>query len=72
VLQALLVGSGQLSTIFCLSLLHYDAQDVLKEVFPEYRPQLGQDGLVPDAVPAFTKHSDHFPSSIYLKVTGER
>jgi predicted O-methyltransferase YrrM len=61
-LQALLTNNNRLEILFSLSMLHYDAQDVLKTVFPEYRPAADVNGLSqPDAV-------GHFPSSIYLRV----
>lgn len=63
-LQALLTNNNRLEILFSLSMLHYDAQDVLKTVFPEYRPAPDVNGLSqPDTV-------GHFPSSIYLRVRG--
>lgn len=61
-LLALLVNNHQLSVLFCLSLLHYDAPAVLSDVFPEYRPQPADDGLCSQAA------TGHFPSSIYLRM----
>lgn len=60
-LLALLVNNRRLNVLFCLSLLHYDAPDVLRSVFPEYNPQPADDGLCGQAA------TGHFPSSIYLR-----
>ncbi len=67
-LLALISGNPSLTIQFCLSMLHYDRKDVLREVFPEYQPQEDQNGLIPDHVPAFTMQKKHFPASIYLRV----
>jgi predicted O-methyltransferase YrrM len=61
-LQALLTFNSKMSTWFCLSLLHYDAPDELREIFPEYRPQPSRDGLCEAGA------EGHFPCSIYLKI----
>jgi hypothetical protein len=66
VLQALLTNNDRLKILFSLSMLHYDAQDVMKDVFPEYSPAPDVNGL---NVPKPNK-SGHFPSSIYLRVCG--
>jgi hypothetical protein len=61
-LLALLVGNSQLSVLMCLSLLHYDAPEVLASVFPEYIHQPADSGLC-------SRTADgHFPSSIYLRI----
>lgn len=63
-LQALLTNNDRLEILFCLSMLHYDAQDVMKDVFPEYSPAPDVNGLnLPNT-------SGHFPSSIYLRARG--
>lgn len=61
-LQALLAHSGRYEILFSLSMLHYDAQDVMKQVFPEYRPAPDVNGLNE------ANASGHFPSSIYLRI----
>jgi predicted O-methyltransferase YrrM len=60
-LQALLTNNARLRIIFSLSMLHYDAPDVLKKVFPEYSPAPDSNGLAAADTPG------HFPSSIYLE-----
>jgi hypothetical protein len=60
-LQALLTYNSRLSILFCLSQLHYDAPEVLAEVFPEYVHQPADDGLTDRSAPG------HFPASIYLR-----
>jgi len=60
-LQALLTNNSRLSILFCLSQLHYDAPQILTDVFPEYVRQADADGL------ADPKAQGHFPASIYLQ-----
>jgi hypothetical protein len=67
-LHAYLIGNTNVQILFSLSMLHYEASEDLKAVFPEYVPQAGASGLwPPDAMP-FTTPSGHFPSSIYLRM----
>jgi hypothetical protein len=61
-LQTLLVNNDRLKPLLCLSLLHYDAPEALRAVFPEYNGSISADGLHAD------DPSTHYPSSIYLKV----
>ncbi len=66
-LRALLINSTRMKIIFSMSMLHYDRQDVLKRVFPEYIPAAEKDGLVLEGTPTFNSApTTHFPSSIYL------
>jgi predicted O-methyltransferase YrrM len=60
-LQALLVNNSRLKILFCLSLVHYKAPEVLSSVFPEYASQPAEDGLCTSTA------KGHFPSSIYLQ-----
>jgi predicted O-methyltransferase YrrM len=60
-LQAVMTNNSRLAIVFCLSQLHYDAPEILGEVFPEYRQQPASDGLTDLTTPG------HFPSSIYLR-----
>jgi predicted O-methyltransferase YrrM len=62
-LLALLTHNDHLSTIFCLSLLHYEAPGALASVFPEYRPQPAINGL------CGSEARGHFPSSLYLRTS---
>jgi Methyltransferase domain len=62
-LQTLLVNNSRLKILLCMSMLHYDAPDALKEAFPEYRRAHSDDGLYGN------DRSQHFPTSIYLEVT---
>ena len=52
--------------IFCLSLLHHERPDVLKEVFSEYEEFI--DGFVPAAVKGLRGARKHFPTSIYILI----
>ena len=65
-LHAYLIGNVDVEILFCLSQLHYDRPSVLSEVFPDYRPEMGVNGLR-----ASDEGNDrHFPSSIYLRTVG--
>jgi predicted O-methyltransferase YrrM len=67
-LHAFLIHNGKDRIVFCLSQLHYDRRDAIREVFPEYKPQQDENGLLPDAYDPFSNHEDHFPSSILLRI----
>lgn len=58
-LAALLTGNPHIKVLAALSMLHYDAPEVLKQVFPEYDRQPSQDGIS-------TAAGGHFPSSAWL------
>ncbi len=60
-LLALLTYNNRLSVLFCLSLLHYDAPELLTGVFPEHIPQPAENGLCESTA------AGYFPSSIYLR-----
>ena len=59
-LQALLVNNSKIEILFCMSHLHYEFSNVLKEIFPMYKPQSDVDGI------AINSDKGFFPSSIYL------
>ena len=59
-LQALLVNNSKIEILFCMSHLHYEFSNVLKEIFPMYEPQSDTDGIATNSNKGF------FPSSIYL------
>jgi hypothetical protein len=65
-LRAFLIHNSRARVLFCLSQLHYDRPEVLKEVFPEYVPALNQDGLEVASGPENVR--GHFPSSIFFEV----
>jgi hypothetical protein len=62
-LHAYLVDNARMGILFCLSQLHYDQPEALREIFPEYRPEPHENGLRTEP-PA----GRHFPSSLYLQV----
>jgi len=64
-LHAYLVGNTGMDIVFCLSQLHYDRPDGLRQVFPDYDPEPGNDGLRP----VTETGTRDFPSSIYLQTT---
>jgi len=61
-LRAFLIGNRRFQILFCMSQIHHDLPEALKQTFPEYRPELMCDGLWIDGL------RGHFPSSLYLKV----
>ena len=69
-LRAFLIGNSHAKIVMSLSMLHYDRQDALKEVFPEYDPQPDENGLNPPGTKPFEYPPGHFPSSLYLRIEG--
>jgi predicted O-methyltransferase YrrM len=67
-LRAFLIFNNKTRIIFCLSHLHYERKDVLREVFPEYNPQDDINGLRPEKYKPFDPIPEHFPSSIYIEM----
>lgn len=67
-LRAFLIFNQRAKILICLSLLHYERQDLLKEVFPEYNPQSDIDGLQPGHYRPFEPIYEHFPSSTYIEI----
>lgn len=72
-LRAFLIFNRNARIIFCLSHLHYDRSDALKEVFPEYTPASNIDGLNDSRYKPFRMSERlhvnlHFPTSIYLSM----
>ncbi len=66
-LRAYLTFNERAAVLFCLSHLHYDRQEELKQIFPEYDPAPDIDGLNPPSVRPFEQPQRHFPASIYLE-----
>ena len=71
ILRAFLVFNSRANIIFCLSQLYYGRGAVLREVFPEYRPQPHEDGMRVRNLSASEYSTQHFPSSLYLKITDD-
>lgn len=61
-LIALLVNNSRLSVLSCLSALHYDYTEQLRELLSDYRPALNVEGL-----PVENEPEGHFPASIWLQ-----
>jgi hypothetical protein len=70
-LHAYLIYNNHIEILFCLSMLHYDAPEVLHKVFPEYQPQVERDGLIDGVYGDFDVLIAHFPASMYLRVKDE-
>ncbi len=62
-LAAFLTYNSRIQILFCLSMLHHDAPNLLKTVFPAFQPAQHNHGLADRSV------HGHRPSSIYLSVT---
>jgi len=67
-LRAFLIFNNRIKIIFCMSQLHYERRDALREVFPDYNPQPDVDGLRNGGYKPFAPIHEHFPSSLYLQV----
>jgi predicted O-methyltransferase YrrM len=67
-LHAFLIFNQRASIIFCLSQLHYECSEVLREVFPEYVRQEDDHGLQLNDNKPFAAIEEHFPSSIYIEI----
>lgn len=65
-LRAFLINNHKVRIIFCLSQLHYDRQEALKEIFPEYIPADDENGL--EIGSNTDPNKKHFPASIYLEI----
>jgi predicted O-methyltransferase YrrM len=62
-LIAMLAHSTRYEVLLCMSQLHYEDPDLLKQAFPTYSPRKNVGGLDDP-----TDVSGHFPSSIYMHV----
>ncbi|MEH1967890.1 class I SAM-dependent methyltransferase [Nostoc sp.] len=67
-LHAFLLFNERVKILACLSHLHYECKNVLREVFPEYNPQAEINGLTPEKYKLFDAIPEHFPSSIYIQI----
>jgi hypothetical protein len=67
-LRAYLINNKKIKILFCLSMLHYDNKEVLKQVFPEYEPLEDKNGLIYGSNSGSGSISKHFPASIYLQI----
>ena len=67
-LRAFLTFNNRVKIIFCMSQLHYEKQDALREVFPDYKPQADVNGLRNGKDKPFASLHEHFPSSIYFQM----
>lgn len=65
-LRAFLINNEKVRIAFSLSQLHYDRQEDLKKVFPDYVPAKDQDGLETET--RVDPNESHFPASIYLEI----
>lgn len=65
-LRALLINNNRIKILFCLSMLHYESNNTLRKIFPEYDPELDKYGLRTEYRP-FRHSNKHFPASIYLQ-----
>jgi predicted O-methyltransferase YrrM len=59
---ALLTNNDAIGVMACMSALHHARPEVLRSVFPEYRPKPMSEGIA-------TSKEGHFPSSLWLRTT---
>ncbi|MPZ48149.1 MAG: hypothetical protein GEU75_02360 [Dehalococcoidia bacterium] len=64
--RAYLAFNEKVDILFCMSQLHYERPEALKEVFPEYQPAPHRDGLM-EGRRVFRDSPGHFPASLYLQ-----
>ncbi len=69
-LRAYLTDNYRVIILFSLSMLHYQKKNDLKNIFPEYNPQPDDFGFFAGKQKPFESLQKHFPSSIYLKISG--
>jgi len=67
-LRAFLTFNNRTCIWFCMSLLHYERPEVLRNLFPSYEPQPDKNGLRPDDSEPFSRMEGHFPCSVYLRM----
>jgi predicted O-methyltransferase YrrM len=68
-LRAHMTHNPKIRTLFCMSLMHHDYADAMKEIFPTYAPEPVKDGLFVEDVEPMGYPKRHFPASIYLRAT---
>lgn len=61
-LLSLLTNNMHLTTLACLSALHYDRSVQMQQILPDYQPQENSEGL-----PASYPPKGHFPNSMWLQ-----
>ena len=70
-LHAFLINNSGCEILFCLSQLHYDRREELRDIFPNYTPQDDEDGLVEKPTPNTARRTKDFPSSVFLRAKGQ-
>jgi hypothetical protein len=61
---ALLTNNDAIDVMACMSALHHARPDVLRSVFPEYRPKPTSEGIV-------MSKGGHFPASLWLRTADD-
>jgi hypothetical protein len=67
-IHAFLIGNSGVHILFCLSQLHDGRPEVLRQVFPEYRPAHLYDGLIALNDKTIEDEAAHFPASLFLQI----
>jgi predicted O-methyltransferase YrrM len=67
-LRAFLINNSRAKIRFCLSQLHHERSDTLRQVFPEYSPERFVGGLVDNGQAPFSQSRNHFPTSTYIDI----
>lgn len=68
-LRAFLINNKKARVLFCLSHLHYDSNEVIAQVFPDYQPLPDINGMNKSTGKLSLKQEQgHFPSSLYFQI----
>jgi predicted O-methyltransferase YrrM len=67
-LRAFLINNSRARIRFCLSQLHHERGDTLKQIFPEYSPEKFVAGLVNNGKRSISQSRNHFPTSTYIDI----
>jgi predicted O-methyltransferase YrrM len=67
ILQAFLINNPKVEILFCLSYLHYLKSNILKKIFPLYKPQKDKNGIAKSMLGS-PKNEGDFPSLFCFKI----
>jgi predicted O-methyltransferase YrrM len=67
-LRAFLINNSRAKIRICMSQLHYERGETLKQVFPEYLPEKFVGGLVDNSQGSLSQSHNHFPTSTYIDI----
>jgi predicted O-methyltransferase YrrM len=67
-LRAFLINNSRAKIRFCLSQLHHERGNALKQIFPEYSPERFVGGLLDNSQSPLSQSRKHFPTSTYIDI----